>query len=111
MTKEEYQVIALSFQICLSPINILLLRETSAILTTFSGRQCPYILKVKKLAESTHQARNIGGKKYENGDDKKSQQEYENHEIYDKMAHLIKDMILVCVYLRFKQSLNRIGRK
>ena len=25
--------------------------------------------------------------------------------------HLIKNMILVCVYLRFKQSLNRIGRK
>ena len=49
-------------------------------------------------------------KKYENGKDKKSRQEYVNHEIYDKMAYLIKNMILVCVYLRFEQLLNRIGR-
>ena len=50
-------------------------------------------------------------KKYKKGDDKKSRQEYVNHEIYDKMAYLIKNMILVCVYLRFEQLLNRIGRK
>ena len=50
-------------------------------------------------------------KKYENGKDKKSRQEYVNHEIYSKMAYLLENMILVCVYLRFKQLLNRIGRK
>ena len=46
-----------------------------------------------------------------NGDGKNSRQEYVNHEIYDKMAYLIKNMILVCVYLRFKQLLNRVGEK
>ena len=50
-------------------------------------------------------------KKCVNGDDKKSRQEYVNQEIYDKMAYLLKNMILVCVYLRFKQLLNRVGRK
>ena len=42
-------------------------------------------------------------KKYENGNDKKSRQKYVNHEIYDKMAYLLKNMILVCGYLRFRQ--------
>ena len=61
-----------------------------------------YILKVKKLAESTHQARKIEAKKYKNGDDNKSRQEYVNHEIYDKMAYLFKNMILVqCKLNRF----------
>ena len=46
-----------------------------------------------------------------NGDEKYLRQEYVNHEIYDKMAYLLKHMILVCVYLRFKQLLNVIGRK
>ena len=50
-------------------------------------------------------------KKCVNGDDKNSRQEYVNHEIYDKIAYLLKNMILVCVYLRFKQLLNRVGRK
>ena len=50
-------------------------------------------------------------KKYENGNDKKSRQKYVNHEIYDKMAYLIKNVIFVGVYLRFKQLLNRDGRK
>ena len=49
-------------------------------------------------------------KKYVNGDDKKSRKEYVNHEIYDKMAYLLKNMILLCD-LRFKQVFNRIGRK
>lgn len=50
-------------------------------------------------------------KKYRNGDNKKLLQEYVNNEIYGKMAYLIKNMILVCVYLRFKQLLNSIGKK
>ena len=54
----------------------------------------------KKLAE-----------KVINGDDKQSRKEYVNNEIYDKMAYLLKNMILFCVYLRFKQVFNRIGRK
>ena len=54
----------------------------------------------KKLAE-----------KCVNGDDKNLRQEYVNHEIYDKIAYLLRNMILVCVYLRFKQLLNRVGRK
>ena len=42
---------------------------------------------------------------------KNSRQEYVNHEIYDKMAYLLKNMVLVCVYLKLKQLLNRVGRK
>ena len=57
-------------------------------------------MRPKKLAE-----------KCVNCDDKKFRQKYLNHEIYDKMAYLFKNMILVCVYLRFKQLLNRVGRK
>ena len=69
-----------------------------------------YILKVKnwrslfmspkKLAEKVRKWRQ-----------KNLRQEYVNHEIYDKIAYLLKNMILVCVYLRFKQLLNRVGRK
>ena len=40
-----------------------------------------------------------------------SREEYVNHEFYDKMVYLFKNMILVCGYLRFKQLLNKIGRK
>ena len=70
-----------------------------------------YILKFKKIGGVYSWGQKDWRKKYENGDDKKSQQEYINHEIYDKMEYLIKNMILVCVYLRFKQLLNRDGRK
>ena len=49
-------------------------------------------------------------KKYENGNDKKSRQKYVNHEIYDKMAYLLKNMILVYVCLsKIWQLLNRVG--
>ena len=54
----------------------------------------------KKLAEKVRKWRR-----------KNSQQEYVNHEIYDEMAYLLKHMILVCVNLRFKQLLKRVGRK
>ena len=67
----------------------------------------PNILKVNKLAEFTHPPKNNWQKKCVNGDDKNLRQEYVNHEIYDKMANLIKNMC----YLRFKQLLNRIERK
>ena len=50
-------------------------------------------------------------KKCVNGDDKNLRQEYVNHEIYDKIAYLLKNMILVLVYLRSKQLLKRVGRK
>ena len=65
---------------------------------------------MKKLAESIHEPKKLADK-CANGDGKSSQQEYVNHEIYDKIAYLLKNMILVCVYLRFKQLLNRVGRK
>ena len=37
--------------------------------------------------------------KYENGDGQKFQEEYVNHEIYDKMAYLIKNMKVVYVFI------------
>ena len=50
-------------------------------------------------------------KKWVNGDDKNLRHEYVNHEIYDKLAYLLKNMILVCAYVRFRQLLNMVGRK
>ena len=53
-----------------------------------------YILKVKKLEEFIHEPKKWR-KKCVNDDDKKLRQEYEYHEIYDKIAYLLKNMILV----------------
>ena len=77
--------------------------------------------KIRRILHIHSKSEKIGGvyssgkknwrKKCVNGDDKNLQQDNVNHEIYDKMAYLIKNMILVCVCLRFKQLLNRVGRK
>ena len=58
-----------------------------------------YILKFKKIGGVYSWGQKDWRKKYENGDDKKSRQEYINHEIYDKMAYLIKNMIVVYVFI------------
>ena len=67
--------------------------------------------KIEKIGGVYSSAQKDWRKKCVNGDDKKLRQEYVNHEIYAKMTYLLKNMILVCVYLRFKQLLNRVGRK
>ena len=55
----------------------------------YTGEMTTYMVKVKKMAESIH----------------------ESKKIYDKIAYLLKNMIFVCVYLRFRQLLNKVGRK
>ena len=67
--------------------------------------------KSEKIGRVYSWAQKNWRKKCVNGDDKNSRQEYVNHEIYDKIAYLLKNMILVFVYLRSKQLLKRVGRK